>query len=265
MAAAEHLWAQAWSEPGAGSDLASVKCTARRVEGGWRLSGQKTWCTRGMFCDSIYGLFRTDPGADRPHRGLTYFIIPLSAPGVRRRGVERLDGDLSFAEIFLEDVFVPDADVIGQVNRGWGVAMATTSSERGLTLRSPGRFTATVTRLVERYRAHPGDEGLRDEIVRAWIKAESYRWLSYNTVARMSARQPIGAESSLSKVFWSELDIELHRIALALLGPTAELEDGPDGQWMTDYLFSLAGTIYAGTNEIQRNVIAERLLGLPRK
>ncbi|MFT5683046.1 MAG: alkylation response protein AidB-like acyl-CoA dehydrogenase [Myxococcota bacterium] len=265
MAAAEHLWGQAWSEPGSGSDLASVQCTAVRTEGGWKLSGQKTWCTRGMFCDSIYGLFRTDPTADRPHRGLTYFILPLTASGVRCRGVERLDGDMSFAEIFLEDVFVPDADVIGQVNQGWRVAMATTSSERGLTLRSPGRFTATVTRLIALYREHPGDAGLRDDIVRAWIKAESYRWLSYNTVARMNAGQSVGAESSLSKVFWSELDIELHRTAIALLGPSAELEDGPDGRWMTDFMFSLAGTIYAGTNEIQRNVIAERVLGLPRK
>ena len=179
--------------------------------------------------------------------------------------MERLDGDLSFAEIFLEDVFVPDTDVIGEVNRGWYVAMATTSSERGLTLRSPGRFTAAVTRLVELYRKNPGDAGLRDEIVRSWIKAQSYRWLSYNTVARMNDGQSIGAESSLSKVFWSELDIELHQTAMALLGPTAELEDGPDGRWMKDYLFSLAGSIYAGTNEIQRNVIAERLLGLPRK
>lgn len=265
MAAAEHLWGQAWSEPGAGSDLASVQCSAVRADGGWRLSGQKTWCTRGMFCDSVYGLFRTDPGAARPHKGLTYFMIPLDAPGVRCRGVERLDGDLSFAEIFLEDVFVPDADVIGEVNRGWYVAMATTSSERGLTLRSPGRFTAAVTRLVELYRKSPGDAALRDEIVRAWIKAQSYRWLSYNTVARMSAGSSVGAESSLSKVFWSELDIELHRTAMALLGPRAELEDGEDGRWIKDYLFSLAGSIYAGTNEIQRNVIAERLLGLPRK
>lgn len=265
MAAAEHLWGQAWSEPGSGSDLASVQCTAVKTEGGWRLSGQKTWCTRGMFCDSIYGLFRTDPTADRPHRGLTYFILPLTAPGVRCRGVERLDGDMSFAEIFLEDVFVPDADVIGEVNKGWRVAMATTSSERGLTLRSPGRFTATVTRLIDLYRKSPGDPGLRDEIVQSWIKAQAYRWLSYNTVAQMNDGKSIGAQSSLSKVFWSELDIELHRTAMALLGPRAELEDGEDGRWMTDFMFSLAGTIYAGTNEIQRNVIAERVLGLPRK
>ncbi|MDG1479075.1 MAG: acyl-CoA dehydrogenase family protein [Myxococcota bacterium] len=265
MAAAEHLWGQAWSEPGSGSDLASVQCTAVRVDGGWRLSGQKTWCTRGMFCDAIYGLFRTDPDADRPHRGLTYFMLSLTSPGVRCRGVERLDGDMSFAEIFLEDVFVPDTNVIGAVNKGWRVAMSTTSSERGLTLRSPGRFIATVTRLIALYRSRPGDPGLRDEIVQSWIKAQAYRWLSYNTVAQMNDGKSIGAQSSLSKVFWSELDIELHQTAMALLGPHAELEDGPDGRWMTDFMFSLAGTIYAGTNEIQRNVIAERVLGLPRK
>ena len=265
MAAAEHLWGQAWSEPNAGSDLASVQCTAVRAEGGWRLSGQKTWCTRGMFCDSVYGMFRTDLNASRPHRGLTYFMVSLSAPGVRCRGVERLDGDLSFAEIFLEDVFVPDTDVIGEVNRGWYVAMATTSSERGLTLRSPGRFIAAVSRLVDLYRRDPGDPGLKDRIVQSWIQAQAYRWSSYSTVAKMSAGKAIGAENSLSKVFWSEMDIELHRTAIALLGPNAELEDGPDSRWIKDYMFSLAGSIYAGTNEIQRNVIAERLLGLPRK
>ena len=265
MAAAEHLWGQAWSEPNAGSDLASVQCTAVRAEGGWKLSGQKTWCTRGMFCDSIYGLFRTDPTASRPHQGLTYFMIPLKAPGIRCRGVERLDGDLSFAEIFLEDVFVPDTDVIGEVNRGWYVAMATTSSERGLTLRSPGRFLATVSRLVDLYRKNPEDAALRDRIVRGWIQAQAYRWSSYATVARMNAGKAIGAENSMSKVFWSEMDLELHRTAMALLGPEAELEDGPEGRWVKDFMFALSGSIYAGTNEIQRNVIAERLLGLPRK
>ena len=148
MAAAEYLWGQAWSEPNAGSDLASVKATARQVDGGWRLTGQKTWCTRGSFCDGAYGLFRTDPSSER-HRGLTYFTFPLDAPGVTVRGVDRLDGDESFAEIFLDDVFVADDWIIGEVNKGWKVAMSTTSSERGLSLRSPGRFMATADRLVQ--------------------------------------------------------------------------------------------------------------------
>jgi len=143
MAAAQDLWCQGWSEPDAGSDLAGIKSRAVRDEaaGGWRVTGQKTWTTRGAFCTHLFGLFRTDAEAER-HRGMSYLLVPLDAEGVTVRGVGRLDGDEGFAEVFLEDVFVPDADVLGGVNEGWGVAMATTSSERGLTLRSPGRFTA---------------------------------------------------------------------------------------------------------------------------
>jgi alkylation response protein AidB-like acyl-CoA dehydrogenase len=146
MASAEDLWCQGWSEPDAGSDLAGIKSRAERDDeaGGWRVTGQKTWTTRGAFCTHLFGLFRTDPEAER-HRGMSYLLVPLDADGVTVRGVGRLDGDEGFAEVFLEDVFVPDADVLGGVNEGWGVAMATTSSERGLTLRSPGRFTAAST------------------------------------------------------------------------------------------------------------------------
>lgn len=138
MAAAQDLWAQGWSEPGAGSDLAGIRSRAVRDEGagGWRLTGQKTWTTRGAFCTHLFGLFRTDPEAER-HRGLTYFLVPLDAPGVTVRGFERLDGDEGFAEVFLDDVLVSDGDVLGGVGEGWRVAMATTGSERGLTLRSP--------------------------------------------------------------------------------------------------------------------------------
>src|SRR5262249_46817482 len=149
-------WAQGWSEPGAGSDLAAIQSRAERDErrGGWRLSGQKSWCTRGGVCGGLFGLFRTDPTAER-HRGLTYFLVPLRARGVTVRAVARLDGDAGFADVFLDDVFVPDRDMLGGVNRGWSVAMATTSSERGLTLRSPGRFVAAARRLVELWRERP--------------------------------------------------------------------------------------------------------------
>jgi len=115
MAAAEFLWAQAWSEPEAGSDLANVRASAKRVDGGWRVSGQKTWCSRGAFCHGIYGLFRTDPSSER-HRGLTYMMVSLDQPGITVRPVDDLAGDAAFAEIFLDDAFVPDRDVIGEVD-----------------------------------------------------------------------------------------------------------------------------------------------------
>jgi alkylation response protein AidB-like acyl-CoA dehydrogenase len=261
MASAEETWCQGWSEPNAGSDLAGIKSVAVRdgAAGGWRLTGQKTWTTRGAFCDRMFGLFRTDPEAER-HRGMTYFLVDLSAEGCTVRGMGRLDGDEGFAEVFLEDVFVPDADVLGEVNAGWNVAMATTGSERGLTLRSPGRFMATAQRLTELYGERP-DTRRRDDVVQGWMDAQAYRWQTFWTVTKLMQGGRTGPESSLTKLFWSELDVRLHQTALALLGPDAEV----DGPWMKGFQFALAGPIYAGTNEIQRNVVGERVLGLPRK
>jgi len=267
MARGDDLWCQGWSEPNAGSDLAGIQSRAARDEaaGGWRLSGQKTWTTRGAFCTHLFGLFRSDAEAER-HRGLTYFLVPLDAPGMTVRGFGRLDGDEGFAEVFLDDVFVPDADVLGGVNEGWSVAMATASAERGLTLRSPGRFLAAADRLCDLYRDYEGtaEPTVRDAVIRAAIDAEAYRWQTFSTVTRIVEGAGTGPESSMVKVFWSELDVRLHELALDLLGPHAELLDGDDAAWMKGYEFALAGPIYAGTNEIQRNVIAERVLGLPR-
>jgi len=258
MASGEETWAQGWSEPGAGSDLAAVRSRAERVEGGWRVFGQKTWCTRAAFCDRLFGLFRTDPRSER-HRGLTYLCAPLRAEGVTVRGFGRLDGDEGFAEVFFDGAIVPDADVIGEVGQGWKVAMATTSSERGLTLRSPGRFMAAADRLRALYGAHP-EPRHADDVVEAWMAADAYRLHTYRTVAQMQAGASIGAAASLTKLFWSELDVRLHHTALALLGPDAAL----DNEWTRGWQFALAGPIYAGTNEIQRDIVARRLLGLPR-
>ncbi len=267
MANATKLWAQAWSEPEAGSDLANVRSHAERVEGGWKVYGQKTWTTRGAFCDGIYGLFRTDPSTER-HKGLSYMMVELHQPGVTLRPVERLDGDESFAEVFLDGAFVPDRDVIGAVNQGWKVAMATTSSERGLSLRSPGRFMAASTRLIDLYRRRP-DPRVRERVVRAWMEAQLYRLYTFQTVTRMAEGGEIGADSSLNKIFWSEMDLGLTEAALALAGPHAELLPGSpsaidDGTWLIDFEFALAGPIYAGTNEVQRNIVAGRVLDLPR-
>lgn len=264
MARADEIWAQAWSEPEAGSDLAAIRSRAVRVQpagdagGGWLLSGQKTWSTRATYADRGFGLFRTDPGAER-HRGLTYFLFDLRAEGVTVRGIPQLDGEPGFAEIFLDDVFVPDEDVLGDVGDGWKVAMSTASNERGLSLRSPGRFLAAATRLVALAEGC-NDAALTDRVVDAWIGARGYELHTWATVSRLNEGGRLGAESSIGKLFWSELDVALHETALDLLGPRGELA----GDWMSGYLFSLAGPIYAGTNEIQRNVVAERLLGLPR-
>ncbi|NKY50300.1 acyl-CoA dehydrogenase family protein [Nocardia vermiculata] len=261
MARADDIWAQAWSEPEAGSDLAGIRSSAKRVDGGWILNGQKTWSSRASFADWAFGLFRSDPEAER-HKGLTYVMFPLSADGVSVRPIPQLDGEPGFAEIFLDDVFVPDRDVIGEPGSGWRVAMSTSSNERGLSLRSPGRFNATAERLLELWRgaADPADTEIRNRVVDAWIGAEAYRLNTLGTVTRLAEGGKLGAESSINKLFWSELDIAMHETALDLLGAAAE----QTSSWTDGYLFSLAGPIYAGTNEIQRNIVAERLLGLPR-
>ncbi|MCW2768107.1 MAG: acyl-CoA dehydrogenase domain protein [Nocardioides sp.] len=270
MATGEKIWAQAWSEPEAGSDLASLKSTARRDDerGGWLLNGQKTWSSRATFAHWGFGLFRSDPEAER-HNGLTYFLFPLDAEGVTVRPIAQLDGEAGFAEIFFEDVFVPDADVLGAPGDGWRVAMSTAGNERGLSLRSPGRFCAAADRLVELYKSqltsgNPPVEPVEthaDGVVDAWIKARAYRLYTWGTVTRLADGGELGAAGSVNKVFWSELDIALHETALDLLGPEAETES----RWLDGYTFSLSGPIYAGTNEIQRNIVAERILGLPRE
>jgi hypothetical protein len=272
MASGEDRWCQGWSEPDAGSDLAGISSRAVRDDerGGWVLNGQKTWTTRGAFCTHLFGLFRTDPEAQR-HRGLSYLLVPLDTPGVTVRGFGRLDGDEGFAEVFFDDAFladdaVPGGVVLGEVDKGWSVAMATTSSERGLTLRSPGRFTATADRLVDLYRSRvespsPPSAAMRDRVIDGWMRAEAYSLQTLQTVTATVDGRPAGAASSLVKLWWSELDVELHETALDLLGGEAEL----DGSWTRGWQFSLSGPIYAGTNEIQRNIAAERLLGLPRK
>ncbi|MCZ0911546.1 acyl-CoA dehydrogenase family protein [Gordonia amicalis] len=270
MARGDDIWGQAWSEPEAGSDLASLRSTAVRTDGGWLLNGQKTWSSRSSFADRAFGLFRTDKEAQR-HKGLTYFMFDLRAEGVTVRPIAQLDGEAGFAELFLENVFVPDdpanpgeSGVIGEVNNGWRVAMSTAANERGLSLRAPGRFLATTDRLVELWRSKrdevPSTANTDARVADAWIGARAYELSTWHTVSRLSAGGQLGMESSINKVFWSQWDIAAHETALDLQGPDAELDDA----WMDGYLFSLSGPIYAGTNEIQRNVIAERLLGLPR-
>jgi hypothetical protein len=259
MASGEEIWAQAWSEPESGSDLASLRSTATQTAGGWLLNGQKIWSSRAPFGDRAFGLFRSDPDAQR-HRGLTYFMFDLKADGVTVRPIEQLGGDTGFGEIFLDNVFVPDNDVIGGVHDGWRAAMSTSSNERGMSLRSPARFLAPAERLVQSWAANP-DEGLADRVADAWIKAQAYRLHTFGTVTRLADGGELGAESSVTKVFWSDLDVALHQTALDLQGGDGELTD----RWIDGLLFALGGPIYAGTNEIQRNIIAERLLGLPRE
>ncbi|MCZ6571229.1 MAG: acyl-CoA dehydrogenase [Deltaproteobacteria bacterium] len=273
IASSEEVWAQGWSEPNAGSDMAAIQATAVVDGDHYVINGQKTWASRGAYADWLFGMFRTDPDSER-HRGLSFILVPLDAEGVSVRPIEQLDGEAGFAEVFLDNVRVPLENRLGEAGKGWEVAMATAGFERGLMLRSPARFQNTARKLVELYRETVArgavDPVLRERVVRCWMDAEAYTLNTYQTVSRLLEGGKIGSEASLNKIFWSELDLEMHETALRLLGARAELlPEAPAakgvGGWLDGYLFALAGPIYAGTNEIQRNVIAERILKLPRK
>ncbi len=266
MASGDDIWCQAWSEPNAGSDMAGIQSSAVLRDGVYVLNGQKTWCSRGVYADWLFGIFRTNK--EERHAGLTFFLVPLDAPGITVRPIVQLDGEAGFAEIFFDDVRVPAEQRLGKENGGWEVAMATAGFERGISLRSPARFGETARRLIDLYR-RTGNPGLRHEVAQAWMDAEAYKLHTYWTVSRLLAGGSIGAEASLNKIFWSEMDLRMHEVALRLLGDHAELtSEAPEaidrGRWLDDFLFAQAGPIYAGTNEIQRNIIADRVLQLPK-
>ena len=270
MASGEEIWAQAWSEPGAGSDMAAIRTKAIRDGDDYVITGQKTWSSRAVFADWCFGLFRTEEGSER-HKGLSKILVPLDSKGLTRRPIAQLDGDPGFAELFFDEVRVPVENCLGPEHGGWGVAMATAGFERGLLLRSPARFQAAAARLVKLYKLHKDrlSSGVREQVIQAWMSTERFCAATYQLVARVQAGASISSESSANKLFWSEMDRHLHRTAMTIMGAQAELESGLDaidnGRCLDGYMFSLAGPIYAGTNEIQRNILAERVLGLPRQ
>ena len=271
MASGEEIWAQAWSEPQAGSDLAAVRATATREGDEYVLRGHKIWSSRAVFADWAFGLFRTDPDSER-HQGLSLIFFRLDAPGVKVQPIPQIDGETGFAELFLEEVRVPAFNRLGEEGQSWSICMATAGFERGLMLRSPARFQVTAAKLVELYRKHEAnvDPATRDAVMQSWMDTEAYALSIYATASRLEAGGTIGSEASVNKIFWSEMDVNMHKAGLSILGALAELvREAPEaagvGRWLDGYFFSLAGPIYAGSNEIQRNIIAERMLGLPRR
>ena len=272
MAAGQDIWAQGWSEPNAGSDMAAIRCKAIRDDGHYVLNGQKIWSTRAVWADWLFGLFRSDPDSQR-HQGLTFLLVPLKSPGITVRPIRQLNGLPGFAEVFFDDVRVPMENRLHGEGEGWSVAMATAGFERGLMLRSPARFQATAAALVALYKKHresaDRDPAVREAVLEAWMRSEAYALATYRTASSLIKGGTIGAESSTNKIFWSELDQRMHETAMHILGARAGLMPhapaaGDVGNWLEGFLFAQAGPIYAGTNEIQRNIIAERMLGMPR-
>jgi alkylation response protein AidB-like acyl-CoA dehydrogenase len=240
---ADDLWCQLFSEPGAGSDLASVSTAATHADGGWVLNGQKVWTSYAQFADWGICLARTDPDAPK-HKGISYLVVDMRAPGVEVRPLVQLTGEAEFNEVFLTDVFVPRHQLIGEENNGWRVASSTLSHERGT---SPRQLVIHTQLLEELLRMAVGRGGFDDR----------------------RTREP-GPEGSALKLYWSEMTKRLHDTAMAVLGAASPLwkgaTDNPgDGVWQRSWLYYQAASIFAGTNEIQRNIVGERVLGLPRE
>jgi alkylation response protein AidB-like acyl-CoA dehydrogenase len=260
---AEDLWCQLFSEPGAGSDLAGVSTRASRVEGGWLVNGQKVWTSYAQFADWGVCLARTDPDAPK-HKGISYLVVDMHHPGVDVRPLVQLTGEAEFNEVFLNDVFVPDDRLIGPEHEGWRVANSTLSHERGVNPRQlviHMQLLEELLRLAERTGAFD-ERRLRSALAEAYVEIRIFQLHNLRSVSRLSRGLDPGPEGSALKLYF-------HDTAMAVVGDAAPLwkgaEDNPgDGQWQRSWLYYQASSIWAGTNEIQRNVIGERVLGLPR-
>ncbi|MDA3648872.1 acyl-CoA dehydrogenase family protein [Saccharopolyspora indica] len=261
------LWCQGYSEPGAGSDLAGVATTAHLDGDQWVLNGQKVWTSMAHLADWCFVLARTDPGQQR-HRGLSYLLVPMDQPGVRVRPIVQLTGTSEFNEVFFDDARTDAANVVGEVGAGWQVAMGTLGFERGIgTVDQQVTFRRELAGIVELARENGAidDPVLRDRIARAQVDLEALRCTVFRT---LGSDGPPGAESSVVKLLWSTLHRELGELAMDVAGAGGLLaERGPYelDAWQRLFLFTRADTIYGGSNEIQRNIIAERVLGLPRE
>src|SRR5947209_14722039 len=267
---AEDLWCQLFSEPGAGSDLASVSTRADTVEGGWVLNGQKVWTSYAQFADWGVCLARTDPDAPK-HKGISYLVVDMRAAGVEVRPLVQLTGEPDFNEVFLSDVFVPSDQLVGAENEGWRVANSTLSHERGINPRQLVIHLQLVEELM-RLASERGawdDWRLRQKLAEAYVEVKLFQLHNWRTLSRLQKGLEPGPEGSALKLSWSEMSKRLHESAMAVLGPAAPLwrgaSDNPgDGAWQRSWLYYQASSIFAGTNEIQRNIIGERVLGLPR-
>jgi len=272
---AEDIWCQLFSEPGAGSDLASLRAKAERDGDGYRLTGQKVWTSYAEFSRWGICLARTDPSAPK-HKGITYLIVDMQAPGISIRPLRQITGSAEFNEVFLDAVYVPRDFVIGAENDGWSIAMNTLAHERGTAylFKEQVKQKIAVDRLVQilRQRRQRGDvvhATLRAEVIKAFIHVEIMRALNLDTMTRLARGQEPGGDSSLKKEFWTRLTQHLHETALAVQGPFAQLLTGDpravdQGRFQQSFLYSRSQSISGGTSEIQLNIIAQRLLGLPR-
>ena len=269
---ASELWCQLFSEPDAGSDLASLSTRAVRDEaaGGWRLEGQKVWTSYAQFADRGLCLARTDPDAPK-HRGISALAVDMRSPGVEGRPLVQATGEAEFNEVFFDGAFVPDGHLVGPEHDGWRVSQSTLGHERGV---NPRQLVIHIQHLEELLRLASStgafdQHRLRQQLAEAFVEVKLFQLHNWRSLTRLETGRPPGPEGSALKLYWSEMSKRLHATAMDVLGDDAPLwrgADGPgDGEWQRAWLYYLSSSIFAGTNEIQRNVIGERVLDLPRE
>jgi len=279
----EHVWCQGFSEPNAGSDLAGLACRAVLDGDEWLINGQKIWNTNGHLANHIFLLVRSDPDAGSRHEGITFLLVPMDQPGVEVRPIKMLSGDSEFNEVFLTDVRCPRANVVGEIGKGWAVAMTLLGLERGESAAViPIRFREELDRLIElaRERGRLDDPTIRQRIAWCYSKVEIMRYLGLRTLTSFLAGGAPGPDAAITKLYWSEYHRRVTDLALDILGPDAMVPAGrwpsnslqtddpgspaESASWVGTFYASLGGTIYAGTSQVQRNILGERLLGLPK-
>lgn len=269
IAAGREIWAQGYSEPNAGSDLANVRTRARLEDGRWVIDGQKIWTSLGMIADWAFVVVRTEEGSRGP-KGLSYLLVPLDQPGITRRPIRQMTGEAEFAELFFDGAVTDAGNIVGAPGQGWAIAMATLGFERGVsTVVQQMQFANELEALIAAARANgrARDPVIRQRIADAWIGLEVMRHGLVRTLSDESAEE-LGDEALTSKLYWSRWHRALGDLAMDVQGLAGEIGEGPDyrfGKLTHMHLSSRADTIYAGSSQIQRNLIAERGLGLPRE
>jgi alkylation response protein AidB-like acyl-CoA dehydrogenase len=269
---AEELWCQLFSEPEAGSDLASLTTKAEKVGGGFRVTGHKVWTSYAQFADWGLCLARSHPDAPRRQLGLSCLAVDMHAEGVEVRPLVQITGDAEFNEVVLDGVFVPDSSLIGEAGDGWRVANSTLAHERGVNPRQLGIHCQLLAELLELAAAQPRgltDWEVRQRVAEAYIEVKLFQLHNWRTLTRLERGEPPGPEGSALKLYWSEMSQRLHETALEVLGPASPLWHGAsnnpgDGLWQRSWLYYQASSIFAGTNEVHRTLVGERVLGLPK-
>lgn len=269
IARGEEIWCQGYSEPNAGSDLANVQTRARRESGEWVIDGQKVWTSWAQWADWCFVVCRTEPGSQR-HHGLSYLLVPMRQPGVAIRPIVQITGDSEFSEVFFDGARTAAEHVVGRPGEGWKVAMGTLAFERGAsTLGQQLQFQNELDAVIAAARRTGADRDplLRQRLAHAWMGLQIQRYNALRMLSR-AERPELAREAMITKLFWASWHRRLGKLAMDVLGPDAELADGAPyelSRLQRLFLFSRADTIYAGSNQIQRNLIAERALGLPRE